>query len=300
VHTPAYYIKTVTIVVLTFFQTYFLSWLILDYVSKGNFFTFDTAFALLVIFLMVLIAWTFSISVGAWGNGMQYLVVPVPTGMAMFMVLAPQNVTYALITAAVVVAMLMYDVWKSTKLSELLIKFEPTIILKFSTNGLLFLFSVLAGVMVMVNTGKAHELNLGKQTADLVGNTLNTAIQSQIKNTLQGAPQGYLNQVDPSVVSMLEQFGLPTDLSDPAYTDPQNLGIDTKEIVESQVNALIEPYKDFIKPIMALLLFGIFQFYAYIAYLIFSLTVNGIYWIAKKVSFLKTETIQVDKEILKF
>jgi len=249
---------------------------------------------------MVLIAWTFAISVGSWERGLQYLIIPVPTALAMFLVMAQFNISYAILMTAVTAGLLIYDIWKSTRLSKLLVRFEPTIILKFSTNGLLFLFSILAGVLVMIDPGTVQELNIGKQTADIVGETLDAAIQTQIKNTLNGAPQGYLDQLDPSVVNMLESFGLPTNLNDPMYTNPENLGIDTKEIVESQVNALIEPYKDFVKPIMALLLFGLFQFYAYLAYIIFSLTVNIIYWVAKKTNFLKTEVIQVDKEILKF
>jgi len=296
----SYYLKLASIVLLTFFQTYYLSWLISNYVVQGNFFTLDTQFSVIVVILMVLIAWTFAISVGSWERGLQYLIIPVPTALAMFLVMAQFNISYAILMTAVTAGLLIYDIWKSTRLSKLLVRFEPTIILKFSTNGLLFLFSILAGVLVMIDPGTVQELNIGKQTADIVGETLDAAIQTQIKNTLNGAPQGYLDQLDPSVVNMLESFGLPTNLNDPMYTNPENLGIDTKEIVESQVNALIEPYKDFVKPIMALLLFGLFQFYAYLAYIIFSLTVNIIYWVAKKTNFLKTEVIQVDKEILKF
>lgn len=296
----SYYLKIFTIVVMLFFQAYYLSWLISSYVAKGNFFTFDTEFSVMVVLMMVLLAWTFSISVGSWEKNLQYLIIPVPTAAAIFFGLMSTNISYALIMAILSLGLLIYDLWKSTRLSKLLLKFEPTIILKFSTNGLLFLFSVLAGIMVLAAPVNVQEMNIGKQTAEMVGETLDTAIQTQIQNTLSGAPQGYLDQVDPSIANMLESFGLPTNLNDPMYTDPENLGIDTKVIVESQINSLLEPYKDFVKPIMALLLFGLFQFYAYIAYIIFSVTVNAVYWVAKKTSFLKTEVIQVEKEILKF
>jgi hypothetical protein len=296
----SYYLKIAVIVLLTFIQTYYLSWLISTYVAQGNFFTLNTEFSIRVVILMVLLAWTFAISVGSWEKGLQYLIIPIPTAVAMFLVIAQMNISFAFLIMLGTAGLLIYDIWKSTRLSKLLIRFEPTIVLKFSTSGLLFLFSVLAGVLVMVDTEKVQEMNIGKQTAEIVGETLDTAIQTQIQNTLSGAPQGYLDQIDPSVVNMLESFGLPSNLSDPMYSNPENLGINTKVIVEAQVNDLIEPYKDFVKPVMALLLFGMFQFYAYIAYLIFSLTVNGIYWVAKKTNFLKIETVQVDKEILKF
>ena len=300
VRSPAYIAKVVTIAILMFVLTYILSAFILDFVIKGDYFAFDLRFTFWMIGLMVLVAWTFSVSVGAWDKGLQYLIIPIPAGIAVFLILSMQNIAYALATSLLIIAMLIYDIWKSTKISKLLIKFEPAIVLKFSTNGLLLLFAILAGVMVMAHTGKTQDFNIGKQMADLVGETIDAAIQTQIQNTLQGAPQGYLENIDPTMANMLTQFGLPANLSDPVYTDPQNLGIDTKEIVETQVNTIIEPYKNFIKPIMAILLFALLRFYAYFAYLIFSVTVNGVYWIAKRTGFLKTEMVPVQKEILKF
>ncbi len=283
-----------------FFQTYFLSWIILRYVQRGDYFTLNAPFSILVIILMLLLAWTFALSVGSWGNNMEYLIIPLPASMAIFAVIAPMNLTYGfglMITSA---ALLAYDTWRSSKLSAMLIKFEPAIILRFATGGLLLLFSILSGVLLLISKEPTQQINIGRQVSGIVGDTLDAAIKAQIKNTLDGTSANYLQQVDPNITNLLQQFGLPTNLNDPAFTDPQNLGIDTKAIVETQINNVIEPYKDFVKPVMALMLFATFQFYAYITFIIFNITISGLYWVAKKTGFFRIEKIQVEKEVLKF
>ena len=70
--------------------------------------------------------------------------------------------------------------------------------------------------------------------------------------------------------------------------------------MENQVNALIEPYKNFVHPIMSLLTFLLFSFYASLAHIIYILTVDILFLLAKKTGFYKVETIQVEQEQLTF
>ena len=76
--------------------------------------------------------------------------------------------------------------------------------------------------------------------------------------------------------------------------------INVGSIVENQVNNYIEPYKGLIRPLMAILVFGLFQFYATIAMLIFMATVDILFMIAKSSKFFNIIEFDVKKEELKF
>lgn len=249
---------------------------------------------------MVLLFITFAISVGAWDTWVQYVVIPFPIASGVFVTLLPINSTHATLMAGAFLALLAYDVYKSTRIKDLLIRFEPSLILRFTTGGLMLLFSIYAGLLVILGTTGKEPLNIGKEISNTFGDNLDKAIQGQIQNSVQELPNDYLTQLDPSLAGMLQQFGLPTDLKDSSFLEPENLGINSKEIIETQVNTIVEPYKDLINPLMAILMFGIFQFYGAITALIFYILVKPVFWFAKKTGFLKVENITVQKELLKF
>ena len=68
----------------------------------------------------------------------------------------------------------------------------------------------------------------------------------------------------------------------------------------NKVDELINNYKNFVTPIMMLLIFGVYQFIFSIVFLWFSLTIGPIFFIAKKLKFFTIEEVQITKEILRF
>ena len=140
-------------------------------------------------------------------------------------------------------------------------------ILRFSTRGLLFLFSVLGGVLLLVNAGQYRPVNIVEELTSAMENPLQQIMESQVPGEAQ-----------------------------PFLTGP----LDVREFAETQLTRWLDPYERFMQPIMAALTFLFFQFFASVTYLIFALTVNPIFWMATRAGFFKVEGTQVLQEQLRF
>jgi hypothetical protein len=143
-------------------------------------------------------------------------------------------------------------------------------------------------------------LNIGKSLANVIEPQIKRLVgdelQKQTQNQMSFFNLGNIEGLDPA----LREIILNAKKESPAV--PQNLinNMDFGSLIENQVNNLIVPYKDFLHPILAVLMFFLFQFYASITRWLFSLTVDPLFAIAKRLNFLKVETITVQKEELKF
>lgn len=224
-----------------------------------DYFQITTEFSIKVVILMFLAIITCSLTIGAWEKGKQYLLIAVPVALAMFFALLNYNFYNALTISAGALALLSYDIYKSDQLKGILVKMDPRFILRFSTTGLLFIFSVLGGVLVIIHSTYYNpSINLGKRLTEISKQPVQQVMQGQ-------------------------------------YIDEKVM-----ETVEHQINDLIEPYKNWLKPLMALIVFGVFQFFSNVAYLIYMLLIGPIFKVAKKSGFLKVETITIEKEVFKF
>ena len=70
--------------------------------------------------------------------------------------------------------------------------------------------------------------------------------------------------------------------------------------MEQEVNNFVGPYKDLVHPIIAVMMFALFQFYAALASILYMITVDGVFWIARKTGFFKSIYEEVKQEILRF
>jgi len=75
--------------------------------------------------------------------------------------------------------------------------------------------------------------------------------------------------------------------------------LDLKNMIEAQVNTLIEPYTKYFTLLIAVIVFGAFQLLSAIIYILYTFIIGPIFLVAKKTKFLKSEVIQVDKEVLR-
>jgi len=295
-----------------FIEAFILTFLITGYVVAQNYFTMSWELSLQTVFLMLFLAYTYSLTIGAWNKTEQYIIVPLPISLAIFTAVLQYNFSYAVLAFILSFLLLTLDIYKATRIKNLLIRFDPKIILRLSTTGILFLFSILGAVLVILHSASVQtELNIGHKIAEVVEAPLKNVVKGQLESSFQDQSMlipGYeldFSNIDPSYLPFLEQAGIsnPNDLKDIAKTsateqiyDKINVG----SIVENQVNNYIEPYKGLIRPLMAILVFGLFQFYATIAMLIFMATVDILFMIAKSSKFFNIIEFDVKKEELKF
>ncbi len=282
-------IKVIALTVAIFVESLVLSQSIIDFINIGDIFSISMEFSIEVVLLMLLLVYTFSLTAGGWDKWAPYVMIPVPVALALFLVTYINFPSYALFVALGTLLILSYDVYKSVKLKGLLVRFDPKMILRFSTRGVLFVFSVLGGVLFMLHATSLEPFNVGRKVSEIAGDSIQKIVEEQIDKNLSNQMPFLGN--DPGI---LKTLGL---LNSPMFGESEKgLG----GVVENQVNSMVEPYRNFVRPIMAIITFSIFQFYAYIAHVIFIASVDFVFWMVKKTKFFKTEMAMVEQEHLTF
>lgn len=264
------YIKAGILSVMLFMASYFLTKLIYLPIHTQKYFGITFQYSVQLIGFMLLLTFLFSLTIGIWSTWRQYLFVALPPILGLTLVTAQINFFYAAIVSIVLYVLLCLDISGANTLKNTLIKFRPQYALRASINGLLFIFSVAGGVMIILSSDKLPKVNFSQTIAQLVEPHVEKLVTNQLQAQLPGI-----------------SFNLTEHLN---FTS----------VVEEQVSTFIGPYMSFFHPILAVLMFMLFQFYASIAKLIFSFTIGPLFWLAKKVGFLHIEKLMVEKEELKF
>jgi hypothetical protein len=261
-----FYIKSALIVAAVFFATNSLSSEILTFSQTGDIFALNTELAIRVTVLMLAVMYLFTLSIGAWDKWEQFAIIPIPTALGVTLSLMLLQQLYALYIGLAFLVLMELFILSSTKLKKLLLKFSPTIIMQPILRGTLFLFSLLSVISIILSSN-AQNINIGNEIGTMIEEPLKQAVTKQI----------------------------PTELRSFVLTE-----VDFKGLAETQINKTIEPYKNYIKPIMAILTFFLFQFFGSIALFIYKLTVNILMWLVLKTKLIKIELVEVPQEILKF
>jgi hypothetical protein len=265
-HSISYYVKSALIVSAIFYIAFLLSSTIIEFSKTGNIFSISLNYSIKVGALMLLLMYLYTLSVGAWDKWEQFAIIPIPTalGVALSMVLSSQ--AYASYTVLTFLVLLEIFIWNSNNLKKLLLKFSPIMIMRPVLHGALFLFSLLSGALIILNP-TTQDINIGNKIGTMIEEPLKQAVTKQVPE-----------QMRPFLLS----------------------GVDFKGLAEAQINKTVEPYKNYIKPIMAVLTFFLFQFYGSIAFFVYSMTANVLMWVAIKTKLIKIELVEVPQEILRF
>ncbi len=264
------YIKIGILSLLLFVTSYYLTDLVFVPIKTHNYFGVTLEYSLKIIVLMLAETYLFSLSVGIWGNWKKHLIVALPPMIGITVVTAQINLFYGITIPAILFVLLCIDIAKSNRLKNTLMIFKPGYIFGLSTGGLLFIFSVMGGLMVILSSPNLPNIDLGKSLSTIVEPQIRKIVSSQVQGLPPAIAQGYMDNMSFSA------------------------------LIESQINNFITPYKNFLHPILAVLMFLLFQFYASIAKIIFSITIGPLFIIAKKLKFFHVEIVTVEKEVLKF
>lgn len=300
--TTVYYVKTAVVTVLLGVESFFATKLLIDYVKSQKYFAPPMSFLASFTGLMLLLLFTYFLTVGAWIKWEQYVIVPLPISLGIFIAIYPLNTTYAMLISISAYLLLCYDVMISTNLKKMLIQFKPRHILRFSTKGILFMFALIAGVIVLVvNANPVSEIDIGGKLGELTQTQYEKFVEPKINDSAQrvliNELEGKGLPTDPEMFSMLS--GL-TDTSSSFMGGLPGINLDLTKTVETEFNALIEPYKQFIPPLIALLVFALIRFLGGIAHFVFNILIDPIFALFKATGFLHTGQISVSKEVIGF
>ena len=290
-----YYVKLGVLMLALFTETFFLTTFINGFVSQGAFFNLNIPFSLQVVSLMTLIILTFALTVGAWDVWYFNIMTPLAIATGIMVPLLSTSTTYALIAAGVAFIIMAAESFRSYKIKGLLIKFDALLVLRFAVKGILLVFSILAGLIIILGASNVKEIDFGKLIADVAEKPIKSTVNSQMQQTIerQTVYSGYSAE---EVQQLLDQYGIEAGTGAAALTED----LDIKSMIQTQVNDLIAPYKELVRPLIAILVFGLFQLYATVSYAIYSLLVGLLIVIAKKTGLLNTVTTTVEKQDLRF
>ncbi|OGC67787.1 hypothetical protein A2364_00635 [candidate division WWE3 bacterium RIFOXYB1_FULL_43_12] len=281
--------------VVLFSETFLLTTIINIFVSRGDFFNINIPFSLQVVGLMTAIILTFALTVGAWDVWYFNILTPLAIAAGIMVPLLSANTTYALIAAGVAFIIMAAESFRSYKIKALLIKFDSLLVLRFAVKGILLVFSILAGLIIILDASNVKEIDFGKLIAEVAEKPIKSTVNSQLQQTIerQTIYSGYSAE---EVQKLLDEYGIETGTGTELITND----LDIKSMIQTQVNDLIAPYKELVRPLIAVLVFGLFQLYATVSYAIYSLLVGLFIAAAKKTGLLKTVTTTVEKQDLQF
>ncbi len=272
--TRSYVLKAILFSFALFVETIMASSLLFDFAIAKNYFAIDWNFIGLLTAALLLICYTYALTVGAWDTWVQYVIVPLPISLGTALIVARMNLAYGIIVFFTVYIFSAYDVYVATSLKEQLIRFNPKIVLRFSTKGLLLIFALISGLLIFISPVSPDEVNTN------VVDFMAGIAEKQTKIILNNSMEQNEN------LAILKRFGL--------------VSLDFKTLFSNQISTVLEPYKHFILPVIALLVAGSVQFLNGPVYLLFAITVDLVFMLAKRTGILKTEFREVQQEILTY
>jgi len=304
VKTTAFYVKTSIISTLLFAESFLLSGLIISFVNSQKFFAPSWYFMVLVVLLIFLLSVTNALIVGSWDKWEQFVFGPLPISLGLFINTFPINSAYAVVIFLMAYVMLFYEIILASQLKKQMLVFNPRLVLKFTTKGLILVYSLAAALLVIITAGRQPDINIGNRVGEFVDQyftpQINTKLNTSVQEGLTPEQMERLSAfgLDPSKFEYAQESDVPYVLDNFANVAVPELSL--KGTVAKEVNKLVEPYKRFVNPIMALLVFGLIQFLGTVAYLFYSLIIDLVFWLAKKANVFIVEKVPAEQEILHF
>jgi len=295
-------IKAIVLYLLLLGETIFLCKEIELYVAQQKYLTFEVSLALIIVLIALLLLYTFSLTIGLWKYVWPVLISPVVVCLGIYIYNFNSKIMFFPFFLLLILLFGIFSSYRSYLAKRNLIKFEPTFILRPANKAILLAFSLLAGLMTFSRPELTDNLNIGRKISQTMTGPIKEIIQNQFNNQMQSQFQMLQikaeNIDDKEIQSILKDAGISQYVSTTPNTNQINVNVDN--LVETQVNKLLDPYRSFFGIAFAALVFLLFSSYFWVAYVIYVLTVWVVFALAKGTGLLKVEKIPVEQETLTF
>ena len=195
-----------------------------------------------------------------------------------------------------------FQLKKSKSLSDNSLKIN----LKYTTGPGLkaFLLSVSAviSIAVMLNRKNVESVDVGEWATKIAEKPIEQAVQTggqeAIPEDIKSLNLQSIQGANPQLFSVLKSFGVDEiSVNLPSSEGLTNNVTDTiKKSMSDQINKLVEPYKKYFAPTLALLVFGILQIYGSLVYFIYTIICNTLLLLLKKTKFIEIQKIPSEQE----
>lgn len=168
--------------------------------------------------------------------------------------------------------------------------------------ALLLSISLVISVAVMFNSKNIESIDVGEWATKIAEKPIQQAIKNEEEKTIPEDIKSLnlqsIQVSNPQLFSVLNSFGV----SEIPINFPSSEGITNnvtdaiKKSMSEQINKLVEPYRKYLAPTLALLVFGTLQIYGSIVYFIYTIISKTLLFLLLKVKFIDIQKVPVEQE----
>ena len=288
-----------------------LSKVILNFVYTQKYFSLSPDFAIPFLILLIVILWTINLIVLTTHQKLETFILPILFFIFAFFLLNRSKIIESLLLSLIFSLYFLYKITRTKKLEENLLKVKTSYSGRYASKGFLLALNGIIAIKVLFTSENANLPDIGKWAVDTTENQIRK-IEEEYKNENPGSQEtldlSSLEKTNPELSAVLKSLGI-TDssilkLPEEAYrtsAEETDKSI-TKNLSNSlylQIDKILEPYKKYFRPALAVLVFGLLQIYGAIAYFIYSITIDLILRLLLKFKIIGIEKIRTEKEIFK-
>jgi len=168
--------------------------------------------------------------------------------------------------------------------------------------ALLLSISAVISFAVMLNSKDIESIDVAEWATKFAEKPIEDAIKSEEEKMIPGDIDSLniqsIKNSNPQLFSVLNSFGI----NEIPVNIPNSEGItknvtDTiKNSVSDQINKLVEPYRKYFAPTLAILVFGTLQIYGSLVYFIYTAISKTLLHLLKKTKFIQIQKIPTEQE----
>ena len=288
-----------------------LSKVILNFVYTQKYFSLSPDFAIPFLILLIVILWTINLIVITTHQKPEIFILPVLFFIFAFFLLNQSKIIESLLLSFIFSLYFLYKITRTKKFEENLLKVKTSYSGRYASKGFLLALNGIIAIKVLFTSENANLPDIEKWAVDTTENQVRK-IEEEYKNENPKSQEtldlNSLEKTNPELSAVLKSLGI-TDSSilklseETSYTSTEEIDKSiTKNLSNSlylQIDKILEPYKKYFRPALAVLVFGLLQIYGAIAYFIYSITIDLILRLLLKFKIIGIEKIRTEKEIFK-
>jgi len=288
-----------------------LSKVILNFVYTQKYFSLSSDFAIPFLILLIITLWTINLIVLTTHQKLETFILPILFFIFAFFLLNRSKIIESLLLSLIFSLYFLYKITRTKKLEENLLKAKTSYSGRYASKGFLLALNGIIAIKVLFTSENANLPDIGKWAVDTTENQIRK-IEEEYKNENPRSQEtldlSSLEKTNPELSAVLKSLGitdssilkLPEEASrTSAEETDKSIAKNLSNSLYLQIDRILEPYKKYFRPALAVLVFGLLQIYGAIAYFIYSITIDLILRLLLKSKIIGIEKMQMEKEIFK-
>jgi len=298
-------IKKILIYLVLALEMFLLFKVSANFVQNQKYFGLSKDFVIPFVIILLFSLWTLSLISLTIEKKWEIFLSPIIIFLSSFIFMSQFKIGEALIGAFSVSLYYLLQLTKTLSLNSNILKINIRHSSRPVARGFLFIVSVIISLAVFLMSKNMETLDVGKWAADIAGKPIEDAVkkeyEKEVPEDIRSVNLQSLQESNPQFFAVLNSFGIneiPANIPTSENISESVSGT-IKKSISDQVNQVVEPYRKFFNPAIALLVFGLLQIYNSVTFFIFSITVSLVFTILKKTKLIKIQKVPTEKEVLR-